>query len=123
MRSSFPRHFEIAESLLDMAEPALLRLAQVHRPSDLRPYHFALTLLYQKGLKSFWSVIRLCEARLADDAGILVRSLLNLLIVARWIRLGTDSDRRARWYLEWFWIAAKPYVARRAGEFRVLGAN
>jgi hypothetical protein len=50
--------------------------------------------------------------RLADDAGILVRSLLNLLIIARWIGRDSDRERRARWYQEWFWIAAKPIVTR-----------
>src|SRR5438309_88904 len=57
----------------------------------------SLALLYMKGFKSFWSIVRLCEARLSDDAAVVLRSLFNLLVIARWI--GLSKKDRASWYM------------------------
>lgn len=67
-----------------------------------------LVLLFQKGFKSLWSILRLCEAQLTDDAAVVLRSLFNLLVVARW--LGRERQQRPRWYMAWFGIVAGRFL-------------
>lgn len=109
-RSAYPRHFELAEALLTLASEALVEFGARGHPGPMRANsaQFATQLLFMKAYKSFWSIVLLCERRLADDAAVVLRALLNLWIVARWVR---QDPRRARWYREWFWIAASRFVS------------
>ena len=62
----------------------------------------SLWLILARAFKSFDSIRRLCEVALCEDAGVILRSLLNLLVVTRWISI--DPQQRARKYLAWYWI-------------------
>ncbi len=106
-RTAYPTHFELAEALQDLAAEALDNVRGGPGPGQVTPQEFAQRLLFMKAFKSFWSIVVLSERRLTDDAGIILRSLFNLWIVARWIRC---DPLRAQRYREWFWIAARPII-------------
>jgi hypothetical protein len=108
-REHYPTHCEPGEQLLRLADEGIASVAKQRQSGSrpLQPQPFALHLLFTKGYKALWSVIILRERRLSEDAAILLRALLNLLIVTMWIRL---RARRAEWYLQWFWIAAREDV-------------
>lgn len=65
-------------------------------------YHATLQLILPKALKSFDSIRRLCAIASCEDAAVILRSLLNLLAVTRWISL--DPGNRAKKYLAWYWV-------------------
>jgi hypothetical protein len=113
-RTALPAHFALADALQDLAAEALSNLqgGPGPGPSQVSPAEFAQQLLFRKAFKSFWSILLLAERRLTDDVGIILRSLFNLRVIARWIR--NDPGTRARRYLEWFWIAARPILEAHA---------
>jgi hypothetical protein len=51
----------------------------------------ALVLIFPRAYKSYDSIRRLCEVALCEDAAVILRSLLNLLVVTRWISLRPHS--------------------------------
>jgi hypothetical protein len=65
-------------------------------------YYDALVLIFPRAYKSYDSIRRLCEVALCEDAAVILRSLLNLLVVTRWISLRLHS--RASKYLGWYWV-------------------
>jgi hypothetical protein len=65
-------------------------------------YQATLVLILPRAYKSFDSVRRLCEVASCEDAAVVLRSLLNLVVVTRWITLKPDT--RAKKYLHWYWI-------------------
>jgi len=99
-RQMYPRHFDYAYSLLSLAEDAMER--KVEAPSS-SAYARAIVLILGKAYKSYLSAVRLGSAGLTEDMGVIIRSLLNLYIIARWISKSHREDR-ARRYLAWFWI-------------------
>lgn len=66
-------------------------------------YKAALVLIFPRAYKSFDSIRRLCEVASCEDAAVVLRSLLNLLVVTRWISMKPQS--RAKRYLDWYWVA------------------
>src|ERR1700686_2886659 len=66
--------------------------------------HHDAALLYirPRAFKSFDSVRRLCEVASCEDAAVILRSLLNLMAVTRWISM--EPFVRARKYLHWYWV-------------------
>ncbi len=62
----------------------------------------SLVLIFPRAYKSFDSIRRLCEVALCEDAAVILRCLLNLLVVTRWISL--NPKIRAEKYLRWYWI-------------------
>src|SRR6266851_3359172 len=97
--SNYREDFEHVYRLLDFAQEAL----GSYRGAPPTAYHTCLTLILPKGYKSFDAIRRLCEVASCEDAAVILRSLLNLLAVTRWISL--ERDRRGRKYLAWYWIA------------------
>jgi hypothetical protein len=66
-------------------------------------YEATLVLIFPKAYKSFDAIRRLCEVALCEDAAVILRCLLNLLVVTRWIALKPDA--RAEKYIRWYWVA------------------
>lgn len=66
------------------------------------PYDASLSLIYLRAFKSYDAIRRLCEVASCEDAGVILRSLLNLTVVTRWITL--DRQVRAKKYVSWYWI-------------------
>ncbi len=66
------------------------------------PYKECLILIFARAFKSYDAVRRLCEVASCEDAAVILRSLLNLLVVVRWISL--DEQKRARRYSHWYWV-------------------
>ena len=67
--------------------------------------HHDAALLYirPRSFKAYDSVRRLCEVAACEDAAVVLRSLVNLRAVARWISL-IDPEKRSKKYLAWYWI-------------------
>ncbi|MGB6845847.1 MAG: DUF5677 domain-containing protein [Candidatus Acidiferrales bacterium] len=91
-------HFAHFHDLQQICEWSLVRYRDIARGA----YHASLQLICPKALKSYDSIRRLCEIASCEDAAVILRSLLNLLVVTRWISL--DGENRARKYLDWYWV-------------------
>lgn len=65
-------------------------------------YQATLQLIFPRAYKSFDSIRRLCEVASCEDAAVILRCLLNLMVVTRWISL--EPQRRAGKYLAWYWV-------------------
>jgi len=96
----YPLHFEQCSRLIALAEEAMEKGGQ--RDAELS-YPKAIALILAKAYKSFYSSVVLGRIGMTEDMGILVRSLLNLLIVAKWIAQ-EDREERASRYVQWFWV-------------------
>ncbi len=100
---NYREHFNHVNQLIDFAHVAI----SSYRYEGNWPtaYHRCLTLIFPRAYKAFDTIRRLCELAYCEDAGVILRSLLNLLVVTRWISIGSERDRRAKKYLAWYWIA------------------
>lgn len=97
----YPVHFDHVYRLLSFAQEAL----GTYKGSPPTAYHMCLVLILPKGYKSFDAVRRLCEIASCEDAAVVLRSLLNLLAVTRWVSV--DRNKRGKKYLAWYWVAMK----------------
>jgi len=95
---SHKAHFDHVYRLHRIAEEAMLSFRHHVRG----PYEDALSFIFPRAYKSFDSIRRLCEVASCEDAAVILRSLLNLLVVTRWISM--EPSGRSRKYLHWFWI-------------------
>lgn len=91
-------HFDHFYHLHQLAEWALIQYGALTKDE----YHATVQLILPRALKSFDSIRRLCEIASCEDAAVILRSLLNLLAVTRWISM--DSEKRAKKYLAWYWV-------------------
>ncbi len=91
-------HFDHLYRLHQFAEEAMSN----YKGRAATAYETSLWLILARAFKSFDSVRRLCEVTLCEDAAVILRSLLNLLVVTRWISI--DPQNRASKYLAWYWI-------------------
>jgi len=91
-------HWEHIHALHRLAENALISF---RGPADT-PYKECLVLIFARAFKSYDAIRRLCEVAACEDAAVILRSLLNLLVIVRWISL--DEQKRARRYSHWYWI-------------------
>lgn len=91
-------HFDHFYALLALAEESM----RAYRGFTGDHYQAALVLIFPRAFKSFDSVRRLCEVASCEDAAVVLRSLLNLLVVTRWISL--DPRARAKKYFAWYWV-------------------
>jgi hypothetical protein len=100
------QYFDHIYMLHQFAEEA----ARKYRGLSRTAYHASLSLIFAKAYKSFDAVRRLCEIASCEDAAVILRSLLNLLAVTRWISL--DPGKRAKKYLAWYWVAMRTDAER-----------
>jgi hypothetical protein len=108
--NKYREHFNQVYGLLEFAQESISKYK--YSGSWPTPYHRCLTLIFPRAYKSFDAIRRLCEVASCEDAGVILRSLLNLLVVSRWISIEPDRDRRARKYLTWYWIAMQSDVQK-----------
>lgn len=97
----YREHFHHVYRLHKCAESAL----QTYKHFVSNHYEATLSLIFGRACKSYDSIRRLCEIASCEDAGVLLRSLLNLLAITRWISV--DPTSRAKRYLDWYWISLK----------------
>jgi hypothetical protein len=64
-----------------------------------------------KAYKSYHTILNLCEIAYTEDAGVILRSLFQLLVITRWLSLG-NSEHKAQKYLGWFWVAMNKELDR-----------
>lgn len=102
MRDKYTDHFGYARGLFEFAQE---KLGKFEATADT-PFKMALVLITGKAFKSHYAILNLCEIAHTEDAGILLRSLFNLLVIVRWMSY-RDSEPKARRYLGWFWVAMK----------------
>lgn len=103
----YKSHFTHFLQLHQLAESALSN----YNGFTKNHYDAALVLIFPRAYKSLDSIRRLCEVALCEDAGVVLRCLLNLLAVTRWITL--KPNPRAEKYIRWYWVA----MYREAKEF------
>ena len=96
--AKFREHFDHFYRLHQFAEAAL----QEYRGFTKDHYFAALQAICPRAFKSFDAIRRLCEVASCEDAAVVLRCLLNLMAVTRWI--SRDPQRRAKKYLAWYWI-------------------
>ncbi len=107
IRARYPEHFGYAWHLFELAQDALIQFN-----GDIRtPYEVATFLILGKSFKSYTTILKLCEIAHTEDAGIVLRSLFNLLVIDRWISK-EYSENRSRRYLGWFWIAMNDQLSQ-----------
>jgi hypothetical protein len=97
--SKYRIHFQHVYSLHEFAQQAIVNF----KGFSQNAYHAALTLIFPKAYKSFDAIRRLCEIASCEDAAVILRSLLSLLAMTRWISL--DPGKRGKRYLAWYWVA------------------
>jgi hypothetical protein len=107
----YPNHFEHFYSLYRFADEAC-RNYHGYNPDA---YHASLSLIFGKAFKSYDSIRRLIEVASCEDAGVVLRSLLNLLAVTRWISL--DPQKRASKYLASYWLTMKLHAQQSPSNF------
>ncbi len=91
-------HFDHCYRLHQLAQDSLGK----YRGFTGDHYQAALQLIFPRAYKSFDSIRRLCEVASCEDAAVILRCLLNLMVVTRWISL--KPQLRARKYLAWYWV-------------------
>jgi Family of unknown function (DUF5677) len=102
----YREHFDYFLRLHQLAEQSLLN----YKGISSNHFRGALVLIFPRAYKSFDSIRRLCEVALCEDAAVILRSLLNLLVVTRWIALKPDS--RAKKYFAWYWVEMQRQVEK-----------
>jgi hypothetical protein len=75
----------------------------------------ALLYIRPRAFKSFDSVRRLCEVVLCEDAAVVLRCLVNLMAVTRWI--SRDPEKRSSKYLGWYWVIRHQRAAEQPEKF------
>jgi len=99
-KSAYKEEFGVAERLRSRAEQYMSTL--VKADAELA-YPRAVYLMTGKAYKSYCSALFLARYGFTEDMGVVVRSLLNLDIVLKWIS-SADREARAKRYLGWFWV-------------------
>lgn len=94
----FQKHFDHLYRLHQFAEEAMSK----YKGKAPTAYETSCWLILARAFKSFDSIRRLCEVALCEDAGVVLRSLLNLLAITRWISV--DPQNRSSRYLMWYWV-------------------
>jgi hypothetical protein len=102
----YKEHFDHFYRLHQFAQSSL----QNHSWFTRNHYDMALQYICPRAFKSFDAIRRLCEVALCEDAAVILRCLLNLMAVTRWISL--DPENRAKKYLGWYWIEQHERVER-----------
>ncbi|MBZ5514027.1 MAG: DUF5677 domain-containing protein [Acidobacteriia bacterium] len=100
LRAEFPEHFRHAWTLFELAQGALGSFKAI---ADT-PFKKSIALIGGRSFKAYHAILNLCEIAYTEDAGVILRSLFQLLVITRWLSMG-DSEKRARKYLGWFWVA------------------
>jgi hypothetical protein len=102
-QQKYRKHFELCDELLSLALQASPWL-----PDPSQTYGEVITAFFIKALSSFRGVILLCEAGFGYEAGLIVRSLLNLSILVKWTE--QEKEERAYRFLGWFWKQRTDYI-------------
>lgn len=96
--AKYKQHFDYYYQLVGFAQTSLI--SHTYLVAD--HYGAALQFICPRAYKSFDTIRRLCEIAHCEDAGVILRCLLNLMAVTRWISL--EPQKRAKKYLGWYWI-------------------
>lgn len=112
--NKYPDHFDHFYALYWFADDA----CRNYRGFSSTAYHASLSLIFAKAFKSYDSIRRLLEVASCEDAGVILRSLLNLLGVTRWISL--DPEKHSKKYLASYWLAMQSDAERFKDRFPAL---
>lgn len=109
IQAKYSEHFEHIYALHQLAESSL----QSYKGFPSNHYQGSHVLIFGRAYKCYDSIRRLCEMALCEDAGVLLRSLLNLMVVTRWI--SQDPQTRAKRYFDWYWVSQNTYAQKFPG--------
>jgi hypothetical protein len=91
-------HFDHYYRLHQLAQASLVN----YRAFTNTHYETALQYISPRAFKSFDSIRRLCEVALCEDAAVILRCLMNLMAITRWISV--EPEKRAKKFLGWFFV-------------------
>jgi hypothetical protein len=97
-------HFDHYYRLHQLAQVSLVN----YRALTKTYYETALQYICPRAFKSFDSIRRLCEVALCEDAAVVLRCLMNLMAITRWISM--EPEKRARKFLGWFFVELNGHV-------------
>ena len=109
--SKYPNHFSHCYRLHQFVQAAL----QGNKWFTRDHHDAAILYIRPRSFKALDSVRRLCEVALCEDAAVILRSLVNLTAVTRWI--AKDPAKRAKKYLAWYWIERHKAMSERPDDF------
>jgi hypothetical protein len=109
--TKYQEHFDHYYKLLKFAEASLHKYRGLRKDS----YHAVLQYICPRAFKSFDAIRRLCEIAYCEDAAVILRCLLNLMAVTRWI--SKDPEKRSKKYLGWYWIELQERAERQPDKF------
>jgi len=110
LKSDFQKHFNLAKSAFRIAN-------QIIKPDENigigrgERLTICLICVYVKQIRLFYSVYRLCERGLTDEASALARSMFELYVRLRYLdRLKRGKEEFALdWYI-WYWGKHLPHL-------------
>lgn len=119
----FEENFANFDSIRSITEGIFDQGWKIKDDSD---YEYVMSLLFSKAFKTYKGINILCKEGYGQDAGILLRSLFEIYVNVAYI-LKDDSEKRAKRYYEYSYIARKRSVElfdeHRLGEKGFKGAE
>ena len=79
------------------------------------PNQAAIVLIFPRAFKAYDSIRMLCEVWSCEDAAVILRCLLNLMVLNRWI--SQKPQERASKYLAWYWVEMYRQTTQRPDKF------
>jgi hypothetical protein len=80
-------HFDHYYRLHQLAQASLVN----YRAFTKTHYETALQYISPRAFKSFDSIRRLCEVALCEDEAVILRCLMNLMAITRWISVEPET--------------------------------
>jgi hypothetical protein len=107
----YREHFEHCYRLHQFVQAAL----QNNKWFTKNHHDAALLYIRPRAFKAFDAVRRLCELAMCEDAAVVLRCLVNLMAVTRWISI--EPEKRPKKYLAWYWIERYERAQQRPDKF------
>jgi hypothetical protein len=100
----FKKQFDLNASFFRQLSDVIDRKMNTIKPQS--DFQWAITFLFYRSYKLYWTILILCQKGFGPEAGILLRSLMEQVINMEWIAK-ENSDQRAKLFLEYFHVARK----------------
>lgn len=110
------RHFDLSISFFRSLSDAIdEKMKQIQPKSD---FEWAITFLFYRSYKLYWTILLLCQKGFGPEAGILLRSLMEHTVNMDWIAK-EGQDKGAKLFLDYFHVARKK-LYNKYGKYKVL---
>ena len=100
----FKKEFEVTASVFRSISRVIDE--NMNRIKPKTDFEWAITFLFYRAYKLYWTILILSQKGFGPEAAILVRSLMEHAVNMRWIAKD-DREKRAKLFLEYFHVARK----------------